>query len=139
MRPASEDDEAEIDALTAAFFAVFSRENGAPVSLASVSVLFIEECRIVKAGEGTFETYSLPAFIEPRERLLNGPDLTHFREHEVSGRTQIYGNIAQRFSLYRKEGVRSGEAFEAHGAKTFQFVRTPQGWKIGALAWYDQP
>ena len=50
----------------------------------------------------------------------------------------MFGNIAQRLSLYHKSGVSSGVAFHQRGIKTFQFVRTPQGWRIGAVAWDDQ-
>jgi hypothetical protein len=32
-----------------------------------------------------------------------------------------------------------GRRFEGVGAKTIQFVRTSQGWRITAVAWYDEP
>jgi len=71
--------------------------------------------------------------------LLNGGAFASFHEQEVSGTTEIFGNIAQRFGRYRKWGVQNGVAFEQFGTKTMQFVRTPEGWKISALAWDDDP
>lgn len=133
------DDRAQIDELTSAFFNVFSREDGANVSLAPIYQMFIPEASIVKGGAGATEVYSLATFIEPREKLLNGEALTSFREEEISGRTEVFGSIAQRVSLYRKWGVLSGEPFENRGTKVLQFAKMPAGWKISALAWYDEP
>ncbi len=131
------DDRAQIDALTSAFFNAFSRKDGGNVNLDTIYRLFIPEGLIVKACADATQSYSVVGFIEPREKLLNGAALTSFREEELSGRTDIFGNIAQRFSSYRKWGVLSGEAFENQGMKVFQFVRMPAGWRISALAWYD--
>ncbi|WP_434481710.1 hypothetical protein [Streptomyces sp. NBC_01340] len=54
-------------------------------------------------------------------------------------RTEIAGDIALRFGEYRKAGILDGEPFEGGGTKTIQFVRTPEGWRIAAFSWYDQP
>ncbi|MBK3494158.1 hypothetical protein JFL43_04645 [Viridibacillus sp. YIM B01967] len=62
----------------------------------------------------------------------------NFKEEEVYEITEIFGNIAHRFSLYRKIGVLAGEAFDTMGMKTMQFIRTPCGWKISSIAWDDE-
>lgn len=72
-------------------------------------------------------------------RLLTDGRLVDFSEWETSERTEIAGDIASRFSEYRKSGTLDGEPFDGGGTKTIQFVRTSQGWRISALAWYDQP
>lgn len=74
---------------------------------------------------------------EPREKMLTDGTLTEFSEWEVSERTEISGSIAHRLSEYAKSGVRNGEHFEGSGYKTTQFIRTPAGWRISSLAWYD--
>jgi len=35
-------------------------------------------------------------------------------------------------------GCLDGRAFRTRGMKTFQFVRTPAGWRISAVAWDDE-
>ena len=84
------------------------------------------------------EAYSLEEFLRPREELLTSGTLVDFEETEISSRTDVYGQIAQRASLYRKSGVLAGVSFQTKGVKTFQFVRTPAGWKISAVAWDDE-
>lgn len=76
--------------------------------------------------------------IESREKLLNEGLLVDFKEEELFERTEIFGNIAHRFSLYRKSGILSGGAFETKGMKTIQFIKTSNGWKISSLAWDDE-
>ena len=86
-----------------------------------------------------YTVYSVDEFIEPRERLLADGRLVEFWEWETSERTEIAGDIASRFGEYRKAGILDGEPFEGGGTKTIQFVRTPEGWRIAAFSWYDQP
>ncbi|MFE0875950.1 hypothetical protein ACFW4X_13860 [Streptomyces smyrnaeus] len=55
------------------------------------------------------------------------------------GAHRTVGAIASRFSEYRKSGIFDGVPFEGGGTKTMQFVFTPDGWRIAAVSWCDQP
>ena len=47
-------------------------------------------------------------------------------------------NVAHRFSAYVKSGTSSGTSFDARGMVTTQFIKTPGGWKMSAMAWDDE-
>ena len=126
-----------LDALAKAFFAVFSNADGGRVDLSALHALCLPQALVVKAVGSHPEACDLAAFIAPREALLNGGRLRRFSEHEVEARTDLFGNIAQRWCRYRKAGVLDGVAFDAEGWKSLQCVRTPQGWRIAAVAWDD--
>ncbi|MFF7528851.1 nuclear transport factor 2 family protein [Streptomyces bobili] len=128
----------EIDVVTAEFFAAFDNRGGRAADVARIRRLVLPGGVIVKTGP-EFTAYTVEEFIEPRERLLAGGRLVEFSEWETSERTEIAGDIASRFGEYRKSGTLDGEPFEGGGTKTIQFVRTPQGWRISAFAWYDHP
>ncbi|WP_086768646.1 nuclear transport factor 2 family protein [Streptomyces bobili] len=128
----------EIDVVTAEFFAAFDNRGGGAADVARIRRLVLPGGVIVKTGP-EFTAYTVEEFIEPRERLLAGGRLVEFSEWETSERTEIAGDIASRFGEYRKSGTLDGEPFEGGGTKTIQFVRTPQGWRISAFAWYDHP
>lgn len=64
--------------------------------------------------------------------------LTAFTESELSGVDSEFGNVAQRWSQYDKRGVLDGTPFAAKGWISTQFARTPQGWRITAMAWDDE-
>jgi len=99
--------------------------------------VLIPEAVIVQNSGDTPIVYNLEGFVEPRRELLANGTLLDFREWETSGRTDLFGSIAQRAGRYAKAWTADGRAFERTGAKTLQFVRTPQGWRISAFAWND--
>ncbi len=126
-----------IDALVANFFSAFSNKHDA-ARVASVRELVIPEVVVVKGVGIPPEVMTLESFLPPRERLLSPQgELADFEEIETHARTEVFGNVAQRLSLYRKSGVLSGAPFATKGVKTFQFVRTADGWRISAVAWDD--
>ena len=127
-----------IDALTHAFFDLFTQVPGQTVDLDAIHDLFIAHGLIIKAVTDIPEIYTVQQFIEPRISLLNDGSLTDFREEEVSASTDIFGNIAQRHSTYRKSGVLHGVPFATSGMKTLQFVRVNGTWKFSCVAWDDE-
>lgn len=100
------------------------------------SQAFVEEHVPVRSPCPT--VYNVDSFIQPRLGLLSSGDLQEFREWEVHGTTQIFGDIAQYFCTYAKSWVQEGQTLEAGGMKTIQLVRTRDGWRISALAWDDE-
>ena len=132
-------DKEEIDALTAIFFDAFTSRGGHAPAVDRLYDVFVPEALIVKNTGDEPVVYDVAGFVEPRRELLTGGTLSDFREAEVSERTEIFGRIAHRFSIYEKSWTSEGKPFDGRGAKTIQFVRTAQGWKISALAWDDEP
>jgi hypothetical protein len=129
------DAKAAIDALIHAFFHAFA----SPETVPGIQELFIPDGMIVKNLAAEPVVYSVPEFITPRAELLASGRLTGFTEAETSERTEIWGNIAQRWSSYRKSGTLDGEPFTGGGCKSSQFVNTPDGWRFASLIWDDAP
>ncbi|WP_051775962.1 hypothetical protein [Paenibacillus tyrfis] len=131
-------DKEKLDTITKLFYDSFTNKEGLKPNVNGLYKLFIPEGIVIKNTGSTPEIYNLEQFIAPREKLLNEGTLTDFEEEEVSDRTEIFGNIAHRFSHYRKSGVLSGISFETHGMKTIQFIKTYDSWKISSIAWDDE-
>jgi diamine N-acetyltransferase len=128
----------ECDRLMAAFFRAVSFEPGATPDYAQIHALFIEDGLLIKNSGKTPEVSGLQQFIEPRQALAASGALTRFHESELGETTQVFGNVAQRFSRYTKSGTQDGTNFDARGTISTQFVRTPAGWRISAMAWDDE-
>jgi hypothetical protein len=128
------DAKAAIDALTTAFFEAFSSPDRVPL----IAQLFIPQGMIIKNLGAQPVVYSVPEFIAPRLELLASCRLTDFSEAETAERTQIWGNVAQRWSSYRKSGILDGQPFTGGGCKSSQFVNTPEGWRLCSLIWDDE-
>lgn len=129
---------AELDRLISEFFDAVSFEAGALPAYERVRSLFIESGLLIKNVGATPEISTVQGFIEPREAMVRKGELTRFREEELSEATQVFGNVAQRFSAYAKSGTVNGNAFEARGMISTQFILTPSGWKMSAMAWDDE-
>ncbi|MEP6646946.1 MAG: GNAT family N-acetyltransferase [Saprospiraceae bacterium] len=131
-------DRKEINSLIDQFFASFKNQNGRTVDLQILFQLCIPQAIIGKNVNAQNEIYTLDSFIEPRQILLTDGRLKDFTEAEISGKTTIYGNIAQRFSHYQKSGILNGHSFETKGVKSFQLIKTSSGWRISAMVWDDE-
>jgi len=131
-------DQVEIAILVRTFFAAFVSGPDCGARLDALRDVFLPEAVIVRTGGLTPVAYDVAGFIAPRRALLTSGALQDFRESEVSGRTEVFGDIAHRVCSYAKAGVQDGQAFSGRGMKMLQFVRTPAGWRISAAAWDDE-
>lgn len=129
---------AELTRLTDAFFRAVSFTHGARPSYADIHGLFIESGLLIKNVGSTPEISTVTEFIRPRQASVDAGQLTEFHEQEIAQVTEIFGNVAHRFSSYSKSGTLNGTAFSARGMVSTQFVNTPAGWKISAMAWDDE-
>ena len=134
----NKEDRIEIDKITTVFFDLFTNTNGGIPNLKRIKDLFISNGMIISNTNGDPEIYNLEEFIVPREKMLINGTLTDFSEGEISHRTEIYGNVAHRFSLYEKSGKLNGVDFESKGVKTIQFNKVNEEWKISSVAWSDE-
>jgi hypothetical protein len=128
----------ELDALASAFFEAVSFEPGGAPPYGNIHGLFITAGLLIKNTASTPEISTVAEFIAPRQALVDGGALTRFREWELSETTQVFGNIAHRYSAYGKAGTQNGKDFEARGVISTQFIKTPGGWKMSAMAWDDE-
>jgi DNA-binding PadR family transcriptional regulator len=129
---------AALDALTHRFFAAVSFEPGRRPGYHAIRDLFIEDGRLVRNSGARPEIATVDQFIEPRQRSVDSGELSAFNETETAEITEIFGNVAHRFSTYTKSGVLGGVPFTGRGMISTQFVRTPDGWRISTMAWDDE-
>ncbi len=128
----------ELERLASEFFRAVSFETGETPSYQIIHTLFIEQGLLIKNVGLTPEISSVREFIEPRQALISSGTLTRFHESELSASTDIFGNVAHRFSSYLKSGTSNAVSFEARGMVTTQFINTPSGWKMTSMAWDDE-
>lgn len=129
---------AELGRLTAEFFRAVSFEEGETPPYDNIYGLFIEAGLIVKNTAATPEISSVREFIESRLTMFRSGELTRFNEMELSQFTEVFGRVAHRFNSYAKSGTTKGVPFTARGMVSTQFIQTPEGWKISAMAWDDE-
>ncbi len=132
-------DHAEIDAVVTTFFAAFTSGGEAEVDarLDALREVLLPQALVVRTC-GRPEAYDVDGFVAPRRELLTSGRLTGFREWEVEGTTQVWGDVAHRWCTYAKSWTEDGVEVSGRGAKTIQLVRAEAGWRISAVAWDDE-
>jgi hypothetical protein len=133
-----DDAHAALAALMADFFAAVSFKPGNRPAYNRLQTLCARASRFVNASADPPEFVDLAEFIAPRQRLVDAFELTAFEEVETTAATNVFGNIAQRWSAYTKLGTRHGQDFSARGFVSTQFVLLDGAWLITSMAWDDQ-
>jgi hypothetical protein len=128
----------ELDRVTANFFRAVTFDADEAPTYDNIYALFIESGLLIKNTGATPEISNVRQFIEPRAAMVRARELTRFREVELSETTVIFGNVAHRFSAYTKSGMMKGVPFEGRGMISSQFILTPDGWRMSAMAWDDE-
>ena len=134
----NKEDRNEIDRITAVFFDLFTNVNGGVPNLKRIKEVFISDGMIISTTNGNPEIYNLVEFTDSRREILTNGTLTDFCESEISHKTELFGHIAHRFSLYEKSGRLNGVDFESKGVKTIQFIKVNEEWKMSSVAWSDE-
>jgi hypothetical protein len=132
------DDLADLARLMHRFLRAVSFEKGQQPAYVELRDLFVEGGTLIRAISAEPEISTVDEFIRPRQEMVDSGALEWFEEVEVADITEIFGNVAHRFSTYEKRGTMNGTAIDARGAISTQFVRTPDGWRMSAMAWDDE-
>ena len=120
------------------FFRAVSFQAGETPAYHRIHELFVEEGKIIKNNSDAPEMSTIDGFIASRQRMVDSGALTSFQEIETAEITEVFGNIAHRFSTYVKCGTVNGAAIEGRGVISTQFIRTPNGWRMSSMAWDDE-
>ncbi|SRR6266545_6757934 len=133
-----ESDAAAIDELMGGFLRAVSFEHGQQPAYGDLPGLFVPGARLIWNSGASPEISSVDEFVRARQDAVDAGELTSFEETELSETTELFGNIAHRFSPYGKRGVTDRGPIDVRGAISTQFIRTAGGWRISSMAWDDE-
>jgi hypothetical protein len=129
----------EVERVVDRFFAGFVSGEGAVAGADDLRAVLLPGAVLVNACGAEPVVQDVEGFIAPRLALLTSGRLASFREARRTGRTEVFGGIAQHWCSYEKSWREDGEERTGAGMKGLQLVRTAEGWRISALVWDDEP
>ena len=88
--------------------------------------------------EGQPESLGIDEFVRDRTEQVRSGQLIAFAERETAHVTERFGHVAHRFSTYSKRSEHAAAVLASDGIISTQFVNTPAGWLISAMAWDDE-
>jgi hypothetical protein len=132
------EDEAELELLMVRFLRAVSFKTGERPAYGELHELFVEDGKLIKTSSAVPEISTVDDFIRPRQAMVDSGALQWFQEVELAAITEIFGNVAHRFSTYEKRGLLDEATIDARGAISTQFIRTKDGWRVSSMAWDDE-
>jgi hypothetical protein len=127
-----------IDYVTEDFYESLSFMDGEMPDLDTVRDLFYGEGVLINMSFGKPVTYTAASFTGALEGQIEEGQLTQFMQRELYSKTEIFGRIAQRTSVYEY----SLSYFETdnlpRGINYIQFIQVDDIWRIISMAWNDE-
>ncbi len=120
-------DEARIGALMTRFLRLVSFKDGDQPRYGELPALFSLHARLIRTSGPVPEISSVDEFVRTRRRAVAAGELTSFEEIELAQTTEIFGNVAHRFSSYAKRGTTNHGSIDVRGAISTQLIRTGDG------------
>lgn len=127
-------DEAAIKAAVDSAYAAISFTNGKPPDTNRIKKYFIPQAQLINFIADTAQILSISDFAKAYKNYIETTHINYFFETEMFGRTDQFGNIAQRISTY-KTFINSPDVVSERGVNSFQLIKTPGGWRVSSIIW----
>jgi hypothetical protein len=131
-------DKIEIDDLTRDYYKAISFRNEHAPDLSAVNILFYNEGILVNNSFRRPTGFSAASFVTALESEIAAGSMTQYLIHELHARTEIYGKLAQRISVYEYDLGEETSGRLPKGVNYIQFVKNDDNWRILSMAWYDE-
>lgn len=115
-------------------YASISFKQGDQPHYDSIQYAFIPQAQLINYIGDTAQILSISDFERAFKNYIQTTNIHNFQEEEIWGRTDEFGNIAQRISSY-KTYINSTDIVKERGVNSFQLIKTPQGWKVSSIIW----
>jgi hypothetical protein len=127
-----------IDYITEDFYESLSFMDGEMPDLDAVRDLFYEEGTLFNLSFGKPIIYSTSSFIGSIEDSIQDGQLTQFMQRELYSKTEIFGRVAQRTSVYEYSFAYHEIDNLPKGINYIQFIQVDDLWRITSMAWNDE-
>src|SRR6266536_1755401 len=102
-----ESDAAAIDEQMGRFLRAVSFEQSGRPSYGELPDLVVSDARLIRNSGASPEISSIDEFVRARQDAVDAGELISFEEFELSETTELFGNVAHRFSPDGKRGATS--------------------------------
>jgi len=128
----------DLDTLTRELYSCISFSKGAQPDLQKLRTLFYSTARLINNNDTKPLDFTVEQFIDAVRQQLENGELEAFQEREIAARTEVFGNIAHRFSTY-EAGLEGADARSAiKGINSIQFIKVAGKWLVSAMVWNDE-
>lgn len=127
-----------IDYVTEDFYESLSFMDGEMPDLETVRSLFYEDGLLINNSFSKPITYTAESFVQDIEEQIDTEELTQFMQRELYSKTEIFGKVAQRISVYEYSLSYYETENLPKGINYIQFIQCDDAWLITSMAWNDE-
>ncbi len=133
--PGTSEDRKSIDTCTLQLYRLLSYQNGNLNGIDSISLLFVTGAKLTANFAKQRQSWTVPEFILFVKEGYSKQSITGRAETELFERTDLFGNIGQRFSTYQIHFTVKGKTEIRKGINAIQFLKVEGKWLINSLVW----
>ncbi|OKS85987.1 hypothetical protein [Mucilaginibacter polytrichastri] len=128
----------DIDFLVTDFYQTLTFVAGDKPDLNALEALFHEEAILINNTFGRPLTFTPEEFAKGIQTKVADGSMEQFMQREVFSKTEVFGKIAQRVSVYEYSftGHESGRI--PRGISYIQCIQTENKWMISSMVWQDE-
>jgi hypothetical protein len=128
----------DIDYLTKDFYKAISFVRSKPPDFTLVKILFYGSGILINNSFNTPITFTAESFIEAMESQVADGIMEQFMEREINSKTEIFGKVAHRISVYEYNFADHELKKLPRGINFIQFVQIEGHWRILSMVWFDE-
>ncbi|TWJ04914.1 hypothetical protein JN11_00637 [Mucilaginibacter frigoritolerans] len=127
-----------IDYVTEEFYESLSFQDGEVPDLDSVKILFYGDGLLINNSFSKPFVFTAQSFTQTLESQIAEGTLKQFMQRELYAKTEIFGKVAQRISVYEYNFSDYQTDNLPRGINYIQFIQTDDSWLITSMAWADE-
>ena len=127
-----------IDYITEDFYESLSFQDGELPDLETVLGLFYADGLLVNNSFGKPVTFTADTFVLALESQIAAGTLLQFMQRELYSKTEVFGKVAQRLSVYEYNFADHDIENLPRGISYIQFILVDDNWRITSMAWSDE-
>ncbi len=131
-------DNIEIDDLVRDYYRAITIRNEHPPELSAVQILFYGDGVLINGSFKQPIGFTASSFVTALESEIAEGNLSQYIIHEIHGKTEVYGKLARRVSIYEYNLGEETSGRLPRGVNYIQFVEFKGNWRILSMAWYDE-
>jgi hypothetical protein len=128
----------EIDDLVRDFYKGVSFRNEKAPAPDKVQILFYGEGTIINNSFLHPLGFTAESFVSSLESDIAEGNISQFIIHELHGKTEVFGKLAQRISVYEYNLGEETSGRLPRGVNYIQFIQADGNWRILSMAWCDE-
>jgi hypothetical protein len=127
-----------IDFITEDFYECLSFMESELPDLETVQELFYPPGLLINMSFGNPISYTADEFTSALAEQIEEGQLTQFMQRELHAKTEIFGKLARRTSVYEYSLVYSEMENLPRGVNYIQYIQVGDLWRISSMIWNDE-